>query len=297
MLGVPEPGALNFYTFSRLNALFESRNLTLTHLPLSESLDSLLSDLIAPTPGRAFSLHMLRTLAVASSFLWSRAYSSRSSVPPLFLRLTPTLNNVGISISLNDSFALSFLNVYARPICSSPTDSRTDSFSPSIYFSSRNFFILGNFNCHHPLWDSRGTSDSRGEEVFDWVISSDLLPLNDSDIPTLLLWQSLLSWHFLCSLLSRPLLLLGGTSGPGFWSPINSTNHSSLFGPSPQLASLFLQFSESSLAWLCFLLWLSLSFCRRIFVSFSFLCCCSFYFSDTECGQIFHSFRSHQTPS
>ena len=37
-----------------------------------------------------------------------------------------------------------------------------------------------------PLWDSRGTSDPIGEEVFDWVISSDLLPLNDPDTPTLL---------------------------------------------------------------------------------------------------------------
>ena len=72
------------------------------------------------------------------------------------------------------------------PIRSSPTDGRTDSFSPSILLSSRSLFILGDFNCHHPLWDSRGTSDPRGEEVFDWVISSDLLPLNDPDTPTLL---------------------------------------------------------------------------------------------------------------
>ena len=43
----------------------------------------------------------------------------------------------------------------------SPTDGRTDSFSPSILSSSRNLFILGDFNCHHPLCDSRGTSDSR----------------------------------------------------------------------------------------------------------------------------------------
>ena len=72
------------------------------------------------------------------------------------------------------------------PIRSSPTNGRTDSFSPSILPSSRNLFILGDFNCHHPLWDSRGTSDPRGEEVFDWVISSDLLPLNDPNTPTLL---------------------------------------------------------------------------------------------------------------
>ena len=76
--------------------------------------------------------------------------------------------------------------MHAPPIRSSPTDGRTNSFSPSILPSSRNLFILGDFNCHHPLWDSRGTSDPRGEEVFDWVISSDLLPLNDSDTPTLL---------------------------------------------------------------------------------------------------------------
>ena len=31
-------------------------------------------------------------------------------------------------------------------------------------------------------------------------------------------------------------------------------------------------------------------------MSFFFLCCCSLYLSGTECGQIFHSFRPHQTP-
>ena len=54
--------------------------------------------------------------------------------------------------------------MYPPPICSSPTDGRTDSFSPSILPSSRNLFILGDFNCHHPLWDSRGTSDPAGRK-------------------------------------------------------------------------------------------------------------------------------------
>ena len=75
--------------------------------------------------------------------------------------------------------------MYVPPICSSPLDGRTDSFSPSI-LPSVNLFILGDFKCRHPLWDSRGTSDPRGEEVFNWVISSDLLPLNEPDTPTLL---------------------------------------------------------------------------------------------------------------
>ena len=64
----------------------------------------------------------------------------------------------------------------------------------------------------------------------------------------------------------------------------------SLSGLSPQRAYPFLRFSESSLEWFCF----PLSICRGILVSF--LCCCSLYLSGTECGQMFHSFRLHQTP-
>ena len=71
------------------------------------------------------------------------------------------------------------------PIRSSPTDGRTDSFSPSILPSFGNLSILGDFNCHHPFRDSKGTSQPRGDEVFDWVISFDLLPLNDPDTLTL----------------------------------------------------------------------------------------------------------------
>ena len=76
--------------------------------------------------------------------------------------LDPYSDYVGVKISLNKSSLVSFLNVHAPPIRSSPTDGRTDSFS----LSSRNLFILGDFNCHHPLWDSRGTSDSpRGGSI------------------------------------------------------------------------------------------------------------------------------------
>ena len=82
-------------------------------------------------------------------------------------------------------------------ICSSSTYNTTDSFSPFIFLFSRNFLILGNFKCHHPLWDSKGTSDSLGEEIFDWVIFSDLLLLNEPDIPTLLYRFSLVIFFVL----------------------------------------------------------------------------------------------------
>ena len=96
---------------------------------------------------------------------------------------------VDVNFYLNDS-SLSFLNVHAPPICSSPTDSRTDSFSPSILPASTNPYILVEFNCHHSLWDLKCTSYPCREKAFDWVISSDLLPLNDSDIPSLLHFYS-----------------------------------------------------------------------------------------------------------
>ena len=104
---------------------------------------------------------------------------------PTFSSLDPYSDCVGVNISLNKSSSVSFPNVCAPLIRASPTDGRTNSLSPSILPSSRHLFILGDYNCHHPLWDSRGTSEPRGEEVFHWVISSDL-PLNDPDTPTLL---------------------------------------------------------------------------------------------------------------
>ena len=161
-----------------------SRNSILTPLPVSEFLDSLLCVLIAPTPGLAFSLVMSHTLAAASSFL--SFYLSLKLSTSSLSSLHPYSDYVGVNISLNNSSSLLFLNVYAPLIRSSPTDGRTDSSYSSILYSSRNLFILEDFDNHHLLWDSRGASDPRGEEVFDWVISSDLLPFNNPNIPTLL---------------------------------------------------------------------------------------------------------------
>ena len=44
----------------------------------------------------------------------------------------------------------------------------------------------GGLQLPSPPLGLKGTSNPRGEEVFDWVISSDLRPLNDPDTPTLL---------------------------------------------------------------------------------------------------------------
>ena len=136
------------------------------------------------------------------------------------------------------------------PPYSSPTDGRTDSFSPSILPSSRNLFILGDFNCHHPLWDSRGTSEPRREEVFDWIISSNLLPLNDPDTPTLLIAPLAVATLLTFPLL--PLLLPFLAPGRCYRTWVLTTYQFfflsiSLSGLSLQRASPFLQLSESSL--------------------------------------------------
>ena len=164
--------------------------------------------------------------------------------------LDPYSDYVGINISLNNSSLLSFLNVYAPPTRSSPTD---DSFFPSILPSSRDLFILGDFNCHHPLWDSKVTSDPRGENVFDWLISPDLLPLNDPDTPTLL-HRSLA----VAPLLTFPLPLLLSpflASGRCFRSWVLTTYHflylslslRSFAPTSIPLSSIFRKFAKMTL--------------------------------------------------
>ena len=93
MLEVFVPGALNYSTFSRpiLSTLSAFRNPILTPLPVSGFLGSLLCALIVPTPCLAFSLLIPRTLAAALSFSSGRGYLFLNFLPPLFLRLIPTL--------------------------------------------------------------------------------------------------------------------------------------------------------------------------------------------------------------
>ena len=93
MLEVSEPGALNYFTFFHpiLSTLSAFRNPILTHLPLSGFREPLFCVLIAPTPGLAFSLLMPRMPVAALSFSSHRAYPFLNFLPPLFLRLIPTL--------------------------------------------------------------------------------------------------------------------------------------------------------------------------------------------------------------
>ena len=100
--------------------------------------------------------------------------------------LDPYSDCVGVNISLNNSSSVSFLNVYAplfAPLqrMAEPIPSLPQFFPPPAISS-----FWGTSIAITRFGTQEGTSDPRGEEVFDWVISSDLLPLNDPDTPTLL---------------------------------------------------------------------------------------------------------------
>ena len=99
--------------------------------------------------------------------------------------LDPYSDYVGINISLNNFSSVSFLNVNA-PLFAPPQRMAEPIPSLPPFFLLQKSLHSGRLQLPSPLWDSRVTSDPRGEEVFDWVISSDLLPLNNPDTPTLL---------------------------------------------------------------------------------------------------------------
>ena len=131
MLGVSEPGALNFYTLFRLIplTLFVFRNLTLTYLPLSGSLDSLLCDLIAATSVLIFFSTDV-THASGGVIIFVRQGLSFYKLSTTSLSsLEPYSDYTGVNTFLYNSSSLSFVDVYALPIRFSPMDSRTNFFS------------------------------------------------------------------------------------------------------------------------------------------------------------------------
>ena len=99
--------------------------------------------------------------------------------------LDPYSDYVGINIFLNNSSSLSFLNVHAPLFAPPQRMAEPIPFLPPSSLLQISLHSWG-LQSPSPLWDSRGTSDPRGEEAFDWVTSSDLLPLNNPDTPTLL---------------------------------------------------------------------------------------------------------------
>ena len=100
--------------------------------------------------------------------------------------LDPYSDYAGVNISLNKSSSVSFLNVYAPPYSLLPNGWQNRlllSLHSSLLQKSLH---SGGLQLPSPALELKRYFRPPREEVFDWVISSDLLPLNDPDTPTLL---------------------------------------------------------------------------------------------------------------
>ena len=100
--------------------------------------------------------------------------------------LGPSSDYLAIAVKIKRAAPIHLFNVYVPPIRSSSSDSRPKSFSPFLLPSSPTTYIFGDFNSHHSSWDSHSPEDHSGKDLFDWLLSSDLLPLNNPEHHTLL---------------------------------------------------------------------------------------------------------------
>ena len=102
-----------------------------------------------------------------------------------FSSLNPSSDYLAITVKIKGAPPIHLFNVYVPPIRSS-SDSRPKSFSPFLLPSSPTTYIFGDFNSHHSSWDSHSPEDQSGKDLFDWLLSSDLLPLSNPEHHTLL---------------------------------------------------------------------------------------------------------------
>ena len=100
--------------------------------------------------------------------------------------LDPSSDYLAIAVKIKGAPPIHLFNVYVPPIRSSSSDSRPKSISPFLLPSSPTTYIFGDFNSHHSSWDSHSPEDQSGKDLFDWLLSSDLLPLNNPEHHTLL---------------------------------------------------------------------------------------------------------------
>ena len=84
----------------------------------------------------------------------------------------PYLDCICVKVLFSNHSPLQFLNLYSPPIRSTPFDSRTRTFSPDNLLNSPDTFILGDFNAHHPTWDSLISPDPPENALFRWVWKS-----------------------------------------------------------------------------------------------------------------------------
>ena len=111
----------------------------------------------------------------------SLSTQSLSSLDPSSDYLAVTVKIKGASpIHLFNVYSMSFLSALLPPILAQNPS------HPSSYHHHLLPYIFGEFNGHHSFWDSHSPEDQSGKDLFDLLLSSDLLPLNNPEHHTLL---------------------------------------------------------------------------------------------------------------
>ena len=101
--------------------------------------------------------------------------------------LDPSSNCLAITVKIKGASPIYLFNVYVPPIRSSSSNSRPKSFSPFLLPLSPITYVFGDFNNHTSSWESHSPEDQSGKDLFDWLVSSDLSPINSPEHHTLLL--------------------------------------------------------------------------------------------------------------
>ena len=107
------------------------------------------------------------------------------SVSSLFSQ-DPHSDYICVKVLFSNHSPLQLLNLYSPPIRSTPSVSRTRTFSSDILPNSPDTFIHGDFNAHHPTWDRLIPPIPPRNDLFCWISSSGLEILIDPAFPTLL---------------------------------------------------------------------------------------------------------------
>ena len=129
-----------------------------------KSLDILLFVWIGHSPDRALFPPEVITLVVVSS-LFTLIHSDLAFSPVSISSLSsqdPYSDYICVKVLFSNHSPLQFLNLYSPPITSTSSYSRSRTFSLDILPNSPDTLFLGDFNAHHPSWDSLISPDPPG---------------------------------------------------------------------------------------------------------------------------------------
>ena len=94
-------------------------------------------------------------------------------------RTKNTTECMSFRVKLSRNKWIQLTNVYAPPCSSNGQDAKN--VATEIIPVTDNSLIVGDFNCHAPLWDQNIPTDQRGDAIENWLSAEDLTTLNSGE--------------------------------------------------------------------------------------------------------------------